>query len=104
MQQNESGPLPQILTLSEAAERLKCSVRALKRKLTRHGIGTIGSGRPARLTEQDVERLIEAERQVVAPPLPVMTPADREALRIERMRRARRIGQMLRSRLSDRDT
>lgn len=104
MQPNQSGAVPQILTLSEAAERMKWSVRALKKKLADHGIGTIGAGRLARLTEHDVERLMQAEHQVVAPPPPSVSPADREALRIERMRRARRIGQMLRSRLSDRDT
>jgi hypothetical protein len=32
-------------------------------RLQRHGVGTVGTGRLARLTAQDLARLIEAERQ-----------------------------------------
>lgn len=52
-----------LLTLAQAADRLQWSVRTLQRKLAEHGIGTIGRRRLARLTEQDLERLVEAERQ-----------------------------------------
>jgi excisionase family DNA binding protein len=64
----DSRPL---LTLAQAAERLQWSVRTLQRKLAEHGIATVGRRRLARLTEEDLERLIQAERQPTsAPPLP----------------------------------
>src|ERR1700733_13393100 len=66
-------PLEQLLTLSQAAARLQWSVRTLKGRLLARGIGPIGRGRLARITEQDFERFIEAERQ--RPPVPV-TEAD----------------------------
>jgi hypothetical protein len=59
-----------LLPLAQAAERLQWSVRTLRRKLVEHGIGTIGSRRLARLAEQDLERLIEAERQPAAAAAP----------------------------------
>jgi len=37
-------------------------------QLAEHGIGTIGRGRLARLTERDLAQLIEAERQPVPTP------------------------------------
>lgn len=56
-------PADPLLTLPQAAGRLQWSVRTLKRKLAARGIGTIGKGRLARLSEADLARLIEAERQ-----------------------------------------
>jgi len=67
----DSRPL---LTLAQAAARLQWSVRTVRSRLQAHGIGTVGRGRLARLTEQDLERLIEAERQFVAAPIDPVAP------------------------------
>jgi hypothetical protein len=52
-----------LLTLAQAGERLQWSVRTVRRRLAAHGIATIGPGKRARLTPDDFNRLIEAERQ-----------------------------------------
>jgi hypothetical protein len=70
--------LPRLLTLAEAAERLQWSVRTLRGKLQARGIGTIGRGRIARLTEGDLLRLIEAERQRVPFASPPAVTGDAE--------------------------
>jgi len=62
-------PVDPLLTLAQAAARLQWSVRTLKRKLASHGIGTVGRGRIARLSEEDLARLINAERQPVGGPV-----------------------------------
>lgn len=90
------GAVNEFLTLDQAAKRLQWSTRTLQRKLRDHGIGTIGRGRLARLTEQDLARLVEAERQFVPAPLRGVNPVDREALRIARMRQTRAISRQLR--------
>jgi hypothetical protein len=64
-----------LLTLAQAAGRLQWSVRTLKRKLAARGIGTIGKARLARLSEADLARLIEAERQVVGQVAPASPPS-----------------------------
>jgi hypothetical protein len=74
--QSNSGTY--LLTLGETAKRLHWSVRTLRSRLRDYGIGTIGRGRIARVTEQDFARLIEAERQFVPAPSPGVNPADRE--------------------------
>jgi hypothetical protein len=85
-----------LLKLAQAADRLQWSVRTLKRRLWAHGIGMIGSGRLARLTERDLAVLVEAERQLVPKPSPGVDPLDRIALSIDRMRRSKAIGRALR--------
>ena len=45
------------LTLQQAADRQQWSVKTLKRLLALHRIDTIGTGRRARLTEEDLQRL-----------------------------------------------
>jgi hypothetical protein len=96
--QSNSGTY--LLTLGETAKRLQWSVRTLRSRLRDYGIGTIGRGRIARVTEQDFARLIEAERQFVPAPSPGVNPADREALRIARMRQTRRISGMVSAELA----
>jgi hypothetical protein len=96
--QSNSGT--DLLTLGEAAKRLQWSVRTLRSRLRDYGIGTMGRGRIARVTEQDFARLIEAERQFVPAPSPGVNPADREALRIARMRQTRRISGMVSAELA----
>ncbi len=66
-----------LLTLAQAAERLQWSVKTIRRRLAHHGIATIGSGRRARITEADFDRLIEAERQ--PPRNPTITFPERQA-------------------------
>ncbi len=79
-----------LLTLQEVADRFQWSTRTLKDRLKHHGIGPIGRGRIARLTEGDVARLIEAERQpAVAAGFPIQ---DRRAMRYRSTREiARRV-------------
>jgi excisionase family DNA binding protein len=62
------GPTPQYLTLPEVAERLRWSVRTLKRLLRKHGIATIGTGRLARLTQADIDEFIRRMRPAQPPP------------------------------------
>jgi hypothetical protein len=68
-------------------------VRTVRSRLQAHGIGSAGRGRLARLTEQDLERLIEAERQFVAAPI---DPVARAARGLDRMRQSKAIGRALR--------
>ena len=42
---------------------MQWSARTVQRRLAAHGIATIGTGRRARITQEDLVRLIEAERQ-----------------------------------------
>jgi hypothetical protein len=51
------------LTLQQAADRQQWSVKTLKRLLALHRIDTIGTGRRARLTEGDLQRLEVKERE-----------------------------------------
>src|ERR1700744_4471100 len=50
-------------TISEAAKHLRWSVRTVRRLLALHGIATIGKGRLARLTANDIETLEKKERE-----------------------------------------
>src|SRR5262249_52965235 len=58
-------------TLQEVARRFRWSCKTLKRTLERHGIPTIGRGRKARLTKEDVEELIRRERELCRSKSPV---------------------------------
>lgn len=60
--------MERIYTLPEVCERLKWSRRSLLRALNELGIGTIGTGRLARLTESDVQKLMDGLRQAAEPP------------------------------------
>lgn len=51
------------LTLQEAAARMSWPVKTLKRLLGLHKIYTIGTGRNARLTENDLRQLEAKERE-----------------------------------------
>jgi hypothetical protein len=55
--------LGKLLTLAQAGEQMQWAGRTVRRRLAVHGIATIGTGKRARITLEDLHRLIEAERQ-----------------------------------------
>jgi excisionase family DNA binding protein len=54
------------MTFGQAAARLQWHIKTLRRALAKHGITAIGRGRRARLSEADLQRVIAAERRLLA--------------------------------------
>src|SRR5262249_11520436 len=60
--QKMADQLEPIMTITEAAEHMRCTPRKVRDRLRHHGIPTIGRGRGATLAASDLARLIEAEK------------------------------------------
>lgn len=90
-------PLPELYTLDDVAKHFGWERWTLTRALKRHRISPIGRGRRARLTESDVLKLIEAERQ----PVEKIRIDTRSVERVLQSDRRRQIARMMRSAAKD---
>jgi hypothetical protein len=89
---------PQGLSLSAAGAQMGWSARTVRRLLDKHGTAAIGTGRRARITLEDFNRLIEAERQDSARHSEMTAPPSAEGHSSSHL--GRQLGRAVRKRLA----